>query len=108
MILGCSNLCGDKLEQRDECKVSQRTGKVWDKKNCCVYCTRCYPKLARHFEQKHADELDVACALSLPKGNKERKRKWEELRNKGNFHHNQKVLKDESGDLLPRKRPSKE
>ena len=51
-----------------------------------------YLKLARHMEQKHADESDVSLALSFLKKSEERKQKWLELRNKGNLLHNQDVL----------------
>ena len=51
-------------------------------------------------------ERDVAFALSLPKNSSQRRQKWEELRNKGNFHHNHKVLEENAGVLIPSKRPS--
>ncbi|KAK7506679.1 hypothetical protein BaRGS_00002154 [Batillaria attramentaria] len=63
------------------------------------------PQIARHLEQKHSEESDVAYALSLPKKSKARRDKWLEIRNKGNFHHNQRVLKDGKGSIIPSKRP---
>ena len=37
----------------------------WDKKYACLYCGQLYSKLARHLEQMHGDESEVAMALAL-------------------------------------------
>ena len=82
-------------KKTETCQVSNCSTGRWDKKHCCVFCSKYYSKLARHFEQKHADEHDVAYALSLPKKSTKRMTKWQELRNKGDFYHNQTVLKED-------------
>ncbi|KAL5005605.1 hypothetical protein ScPMuIL_016763 [Solemya velum] len=88
------------------CRNSKQI-RIWDKKNVCVYCNKLYAKLPRHLEQKHREELEVASALSFPKNSENRKLKWQELRNRGNFSHNRQVLSDNSGIIIPSKRPSK-
>ena len=90
-------------------KASKRgTKRVYDKKHNCVYCNSMYSKIARHLEQKHSKETEVAFALSLPKNSNERKKKWNELLKKGDFNHNIEVLKTNSGFIIPCKRPSKD
>ena len=84
------------------------TKRVYDKKHNCVYCNIMYSKIARHLEQKHSKETEVAFALSLPKNSNERKNKWNELLKKGDFNHNIGVLKTNSGFIIPCKRPSKD
>ena len=86
---------------------NNKNGRCWDKKQCCPYCKLMYPKLARHLEQIHSSETDVAAALAMPKKSKERKQKWEELRSKGNFAHNSEVIKAGKGELIPYRRPRK-
>jgi len=63
-------------------------------------------KLPRHFEDMHNDEPKVIQALALQKKLKERKAKWRELMNKGDFLWNTKAIKEGKGTLIPFKRPS--
>ena len=58
--------------------------------------------MARHLAQMHKDEVEVAKALSFPKGSKERKVNLDILRNKGNREHNIQVLKAVKDVLVPR------
>lgn len=51
---------------------------------------------------------DVAFAFSFPEGSKERKVLLEQLRNKGDFKHNAKVLEKGPGELVIWKQPSGE
>ncbi|KAJ4920845.1 hypothetical protein JOQ06_022243, partial [Pogonophryne albipinna] len=61
--------------------------------------------MARHLERKHMEMKDVAYAFSFPLGSKDRKGLLEQLRNKGDFKHNTKVL--EEAKSLSKFRPSK-
>ena len=47
----------------------------------------------------------MASILALPKS-RERKLKWAELRNRGNFGHNTQVIKTGSGRIIPYRRPN--
>ncbi len=58
--------------------------------------------MARHLAHVHKNEVDVAKALSFPKGSKERRINLDLLRNKGNRVHNTNVLKTGKGVLVPR------
>lgn len=80
--------------------------RVWDKHQVCVYCEKLYAKLPRHMEAAHSTEIEVAEILSLNKKSKERSKKWEILRNKGNHAHNVQVLQKGSGYIIPVKRPT--
>ncbi|KAI4903902.1 hypothetical protein NFI96_028811 [Prochilodus magdalenae] len=80
-------------------------GRMYDKKQHCLFCGLASSKFARHLERKHSNEVDVAKALSHPKGSKERRMQLEYLRNKGNFEHNSVVLKTGKGKMVPRKLP---
>ncbi|XP_029298586.1 LOW QUALITY PROTEIN: uncharacterized protein LOC115015426 [Cottoperca gobio] len=75
-------------------------------KNYCYVCSKGYTKISRHL-LKHADEEpDIAEALALPITSKDRKRLFEELRNRGNYQHNQEVLKKNCGELKLKRRPT--
>ena len=95
----------DGKHEKGKCYVPKFTGKVSDKKHACVYCLQLYSKMARHLEQVHKDELEVAKALSYPKRSKERQKIWLEIRNKGDFAYNRRVITEEEGPLITAKRP---
>lgn len=74
------------------------------KKHFCLYCKKPYPKIARHLEDKHSDEVDVARVLSKKKKSKERKAAWAVLRKKGDFNHNYECVEKGGGVLVPKYR----
>ncbi len=76
--------------------------RMYNKKQYCFYCSKPLCKMARHLAQVHKNEVDVAKALSFPKGSKERRINLDLLRNKGNRVHNTNVLKTGKGVLVPR------
>ena len=80
----------------------------WDKKQTCPYCDERVAKLPRHLESYHEKEVEVARAFALPKRSKERENVFALLRNRGNHNHNVQVLKEDSGYLIPVKRPTYE
>lgn len=82
--------------------------RVYDKTHYCLYCSRPYAKIVRHLEGAHGDKSDVAQALSLPKGSKERKRRLDHIRNRGNYAHNTSVMQSGDGAMVPFRRPPQE
>ena len=81
-------------------------GRVYDKKQSCYYCGKLVSKIARHYEQKHQSEREVAIAISFNKGSPTRKKHFEKLRLLGNYHHNLTVLETGKGELILKRRPS--
>ncbi|XP_051571748.1 uncharacterized protein LOC127451250 [Myxocyprinus asiaticus] len=79
--------------------------RMYSKKQHCFFCDSAFTKIARHLERKHSNEVEVAKALSHPKGSKERRMQLEYLRNKGNFAHNATVINTGAGKMIPRKLP---
>ncbi len=75
-------------------------------KNYCYVCGQGFTKIARHLLRHADEEPDIAEAFALPKKSKERKRLLDDLRNRGNYKHNQEVLKNNSGELKLRRRPT--
>ncbi|KAG7456743.1 hypothetical protein MATL_G00239180 [Megalops atlanticus] len=88
------------------CSKTSSGKRKWDKKHYCVYCNKPNAKLARHLERKHSKEIDVAQALSFPKGSKRRSMLLEKLRNKGDYYHNVNVLKEGTGEFVTWRQPS--
>ena len=86
--------------------VNNKGSRLWDKKHYCVFCMKQYAKIPRHMEQCHSSENEVASILCLPKSSKERKSKWDLLRNKGNMAHNNEIIKEGKGEIIPFRRPS--
>ncbi|TRY65184.1 hypothetical protein DNTS_009422, partial [Danionella cerebrum] len=78
----------------------------WDKRHYCVYCTKPQSKMARHLIRKHNDEKEVALAICLPPKSKKRKEMFEQLRRKGNYFHNLKVLQSGRGEIVTYRQPS--
>ena len=90
----------------------------WNKVQVCIFCGEQKAKIARHLEQMHGEETEVAKIISieLVKSDKkevrnaklqERKKMFELLRKRGNFNHNVDVLKEGKGLIIVEKRPSK-
>lgn len=96
----------DALKKTEVQMANNNQQRVWDKRHSCPYCHNMYAKLARHMEQMHSGELEVAATLALPKHSKERKKQWDQIRNRGNFNHNLKVINSEQGAIIPLRRPS--
>ncbi|XP_062403206.1 uncharacterized protein LOC134093916 isoform X2 [Sardina pilchardus] len=71
------------------------------KRHYCLYCAKPVSKLARHLALRHYNEREVIKALTLRKNSKERKTQIALLRNRGNREHNNQVLKDGKGLLIP-------
>ncbi|XP_061788026.1 uncharacterized protein [Nerophis lumbriciformis] len=75
------------------------------RRNHCLFCAKAVFKMARHLQRAHSHRAEVAAAIQLPKGTRERQKAWNRLMNEGNFVHNKHVLKTGEGQLAPRKRP---
>ena len=82
--------------------------RIWDKKHACLYCSKSYPRLARHLQQVHSGELEVQRALAFEKSSRERREAWKSLLQKGDFSHNSKVYLEGKGEIIPVKRPKTE
>lgn len=74
------------------CTKREDRKRAWDKCHYCLYCGKSNLKIARHLQRKHMEMKDVAYAFSFPLGSKERRVLLEELRNKGDFKHNTRIL----------------
>ncbi|KAK2810392.1 hypothetical protein Q5P01_000403 [Channa striata] len=90
------------------CTKREDKKRVWDKRHFCLYCRKSNSKITRHLQKKHMDIKDVAYAFSFPLRSRERNALLEQLRNKGDFKHNTKVLKKGRGQMVTRKQPSDE
>ncbi|MEQ2233169.1 hypothetical protein ILYODFUR_019194, partial [Ilyodon furcidens] len=80
--------------------------RIWDKKHYCLYCGQSQSKVSRHLQRRHGDIKDVAYAFSFPLRSQERKVLLEQLRNKGDFKHNVKVIEERRGQIVTWKQPS--
>ncbi len=76
-------------------------------RNYCYVCKTPQSKISRHLKKHEKAEPDIAEAFSFPKKSKERQRLLEKLRNKGNYEHNQEVLRNHGGQLKLKRRPAR-
>ncbi|KAJ8379773.1 hypothetical protein SKAU_G00005510 [Synaphobranchus kaupii] len=76
-----------------------------EKKNFCFVCGKPQLKLARHFKVHEKMNAEIAQVLSLKPASNKRKQLLEQLRNRGNFIHNNKVLAAGTGSLKVKRRP---
>lgn len=72
--------------------------------NVCFICNTPHYKIARHFKIHIKEDADIAKALSLPVRSLRRRMVLENLRNRGNFIHNQQIISKGSGTLRVRRR----
>lgn len=87
-------------------KLGDGSKKYHQKRNYCLFCDKSYAKIARHLEQKHSSEQDVARALACPKKTKQRRLQLDYLRKKGNRAHNIEAMKEGKGVVVPCKQSS--
>ena len=88
-----------------ETQTSSTLAKAWQ--NFCFVCGEPQSKISRHFKVHAKEDMDIAKALSLPAKSKIRKQLLEKLRNRGNFNHNNNVLKKGEGTLKVKRRAFK-
>ncbi|XP_045915514.1 uncharacterized protein LOC123977076 [Micropterus dolomieu] len=100
----------DELNSDEEYEPSRPVRKPMDSsytcKNYCYVCGAGFTKIARHLLRHANEEPEIAEAFAFPKLSKERKRLLDVLRNRGNYKHNQEVMKNKSGPLKLRRRPT--
>ncbi|KAM4598570.1 uncharacterized protein ACJ7VT_022035 [Polymixia lowei] len=78
---------------------------IHEKNNFCFVCGKPQQKLARHFKVHRNVNEEIAQVLSLKPASNKRKELLEQLRNRGNFIHNSKVLAEGTGSLKVKRRP---
>lgn len=62
-------------------KKKSTGGRVYNKRHHCWYCFKSCSKIARHLQQKHSNEREVAEALKFPKGSTKRRMHLDLIRN---------------------------
>ncbi|XP_034560363.1 uncharacterized protein LOC117827743 isoform X3 [Notolabrus celidotus] len=93
---------------RASSRASQKPkGASYATKNYCYFCCLGVIKLSRHLLRHIGEDPDLAKAFSLPTHSQERKRILGEFRTKGNYKHNQTVLKHNHGELKLKRRPTR-
>ena len=85
---------------------AKKTGNIrlYNKKHACFYCGVLCSKIAQHYCSKHKNKQDVKAAEDFQTGS--RKCHLEQLRLRGNYHHNMTVLETGEGDLIVVRHPS--
>ncbi|KAJ8050001.1 hypothetical protein HOLleu_03006 [Holothuria leucospilota] len=79
---------------------------VYDKRNACLFCEKLIEVvIGRHYLSQHSSETELAQILAMPINSRERKVKLDLLRNRGNFYHNEKVMRSKSGEIILMRRP---
>ena len=86
-------------------KSNSRQNRTWDKRDFCKFCHKSQAKLIRHMMLKHSDEIEVSMFMAQPLKSKQRLLLQQKLRNDGNYEHNVDVLKNDSGVIVPFRRP---
>ncbi|XP_022067754.2 uncharacterized protein LOC110963616 [Acanthochromis polyacanthus] len=88
-------------------KKKHNGARVYSKTHYCLFCPVNCHKMSRHLIRKHSREPAVAKAISFPLKSKERKMHFDLIRNQGNRAHNNEVLNNGSGTLVPGHQPAK-
>ena len=77
----------------------------FDKRQSCYYCGKLHSKISQHYVVCHPTEQLVAEILKYPPG-MSKNELMEKLRHLGNYHHNLKVIEENSGSLIVVRRPT--
>ncbi|XP_060909495.1 M-phase phosphoprotein 8 isoform X2 [Labrus mixtus] len=96
-----SRTCKKVLETKTSTENEEK--KESCKKHFCLYCKQAFTQIAKHLERRHADETDVSHAIHFPRGSKVRQTLLDQIRNKGDYEHNCKVLKSGEGEIVTKK-----
>ncbi|KAM4731455.1 M-phase phosphoprotein 8 isoform 2-T2 [Anableps anableps] len=96
--------CKQVLETKPTSVVKEK--KETYKKHICVYCKSYFTQIARHLENKHADEPDVAHAMHFPKGSKVRQALLDQIRDKG-IYENCDISNSSKGENLTKRQLKK-
>ena len=104
----CMNLCYIAACQQSGvtfATTNNTNGRNWDKKQWCLHCDpqTSHSKLPRHLISHHSNEVDVAIWMAEKEFTKKRAL-LDQIRNKGNYLHNCKVLQEGKGELSMRYR----
>lgn len=75
------------------------------KKLFCMFCNRFQSKFARHIEKVHSDKEEVKKFISLPKGNKERRKIIDTIKKNCQFAFNTNIFLND-GELIVSRRPT--
>ncbi|MEQ2186061.1 hypothetical protein GOODEAATRI_024742, partial [Goodea atripinnis] len=104
--MASSNLEGDQTRHSSDDSDSDAPAKdpAFTNKNYCFVCGRPQTKISRHLFTHRKEEPEIAEAFALRRNSKERKKLLDKLRNRGNYNHNQEVLKTRKGKLKLRRR----
>lgn len=84
-----------------------RKGVSFAVRSYCYFCSAGLIKMARHLVKHIREDPELERAFSLPPHSKERKKILDHFRTKGNYRHNQEVLKHNRGELKLKRRPTK-
>ena len=74
------------------------------KNHSCTYCGGKKQNMGRHLEQMHNEEPDVAEIIKFTKQSTERQIAFDGLVKEGDFKHNNTVLKEGKGVVIPKYR----
>lgn len=97
-----------KKEVRRDCTTRDIIARIVSAVCIAVSLMLRWQSMVRHLERAHENKIDVAKALSFPKGSKERKKQLDYIRKRGNYALNAAVMESGKGVLVPYKRPPKE
>lgn len=97
----------NKYHAQSEVK-DQKKKRTWVRKNACIFCENLLTNFTHHLLKHHKNESEVLqyIAINDPdlKVKKQRRREiTDDLRNRGNFLYNSKVIFEKEGDLIPKK-----
>lgn len=94
----------EKVEQPAPFFVKRSTHKngkrCWDKRHFCIYCTKPFAQLPKHWQRKHKTEPEIKKAMSYKKGSEARKLIFLKLRNRGDYLHNFKTYREKKGMIV--------
>lgn len=90
-------------ESESDSEKESTNGRPITKKNYCYICGKALSKISRHLLTHKDDHPDIVQLLKLRRNSKERKSLLQKLRDRGNYKHNQEVLKNRRGELKVRR-----
>jgi len=88
-----------------KCSSNVNGKRVFDKKHCCLYCSKSSTNLTKHLLNKHKDEVRIKQIMMQAKMSQERKLQLELVRNLGDYKHNCDGRSKGEGEIIPWRSP---